>query len=97
MIIIDEQLQGEGLEELIGKWYPGSVVSMTTLRPNTIIKDEAIPGLLAQQNLPTFVTINVTDFWQKLPLSEEILLRLLCVGEYGDSANSLCRSNRRRR
>lgn len=62
MIVLDEQLQSKGLGDSIGKWYVGSVVSVTTLRPGTIIKDEAIPALLAQQNQPFFVTINVTDF-----------------------------------
>jgi hypothetical protein len=39
-----------------------------------VIKDEAIPGLLAQQNQPTFVTINTTDFWQRVAASEKFCL-----------------------
>jgi hypothetical protein len=74
MIVFDEQLQGEGLEEAIGKWYPGTIVSITTLRPNTTIKDEAIPILLSQENNPLFLTINVSDFWQRLPVSAKYCL-----------------------
>ena len=39
-------------------------MSVTALRPNTIIKDEAIPSLLRLARRPTFVTINVPDFWR---------------------------------
>lgn len=40
------------------------MVSITALRPGIIIKDEAIPTLLLQVTQPTFVTINVSDFWR---------------------------------
>jgi hypothetical protein len=40
---------------------------ITDLRPGTIIKDDAIPGLLREQRSPTFVTINVRDFWRRVP------------------------------
>lgn len=74
MIVIDEQLQGEGLEESIGRWYQGSIVSVISLRPNTVIKDEAIPGLLTQLNQPIFLTINATDFWQRSTLSDKFCI-----------------------
>jgi hypothetical protein len=47
-----------GQSVLTGKlaWYEGEVVSIKTLRPNTVIKDEAIPFLLSKQKQPTFVT-----------------------------------------
>lgn len=41
---------------------------ITDLRPNTVIKDDAIPELLRQQNQPTFVTINERDFWRKVEI-----------------------------
>ena len=66
MIVLDEQLLGRNLEVEIARWYRGTVCFITDLRPNTIIKDDAIPPLLRQQNEPTFVTINVTDFWGKV-------------------------------
>jgi hypothetical protein len=64
MIVLDEQLLGRGLEEPIAAWYPGKVVFIKSLRPGTVIHDEAIPMLLAQESEPTFVTINESDFWQ---------------------------------
>ena len=70
MIVLDEQLLGRNLETLIGTWYPGSVVYITDLRINTVIKDDAIPALLRQQSQPTFITINVSDFWQKVAIDD---------------------------
>ena len=48
----------------VSAWYPGQVLPITALRPRTIIKDEAIPALLRGAAQPTFVTINITDFWE---------------------------------
>ncbi len=68
MIVLDEQLLGRNLEVEIAQWYRGTVSFITDLRPNTVIKDDAIPKLLRQQNQPTFVTINESDFWQKIAI-----------------------------
>ena len=67
MIVLDEQLKNSGLAEQFSSWYRGSIIDITTLRPGTVIKDEAIPALLRRVQNPTFVTINVTDFWQRVP------------------------------
>ena len=67
MIVLDEQLQGLGLEEAIARWYRGAVVVVKRLRPGTVIKDEAIPALLRQAKQPTFATINHQDFWRRAP------------------------------
>lgn len=77
MIVLDEQLLGRGIESAISEWYPGTVCFITELRPGTIIKDEAIPTLLGQAQQPIFVTINVTDFWQKAELTSRYCL--VCV------------------
>ncbi len=66
MIVLDEQLLGRDLDDKIARWYQGAVVFITDLRPNTIIKDDAIPHLLHQQSEPTFVTTNERDFWRKI-------------------------------
>lgn len=66
MIILDEQLQGRNLEKKIAVWYGGAVRVIRDLRPGTVIKDDAIPQILSQLHKPTFVTINVADFWAKL-------------------------------
>lgn len=66
MIVIDENLHDRRILASIEAWMPGQVVSVTTLRPGSIIKDDAIPSLLCQVAYPTFVTINVTDFWRKV-------------------------------
>jgi hypothetical protein len=70
MIVLDEQLLGANLEQAIGKWYQGNVCFITDLRPNSIIKDEAIPMLLRKEAQPTFITINERDFWRKVAISE---------------------------
>ena len=63
MIVLDEQLLGRGLELEIARWYRGPVRFLIDLRPQTIVKDDAVPALLRQQSSPTFVTINERDFW----------------------------------
>lgn len=65
MIVLDEQLLGRDIENQIAPWYQGAVCFIMDLRPNTVIKDDAIPKLLQQENQPTFVTINESDFWRK--------------------------------
>jgi hypothetical protein len=67
MIVLDEQLQGLELEDAISRWYRGAVLSVKQLRPGTVIKDDAIPLLLRRLKQPTFVTINDTDFWRRVP------------------------------
>ncbi len=67
MIVLDEQLLGRGIERDIARWYRGAVQFIIDVRPNTVIKDDAIPVLLRQQSQPTFVTINERDFWRKVP------------------------------
>jgi hypothetical protein len=61
MIVLDEHLQGLELEDAIARWYRGTVVIVKTLRPGTVIKDDAIPTLLRRLKQPTFVTINYAD------------------------------------
>ena len=68
MIVLDEHLQTTGFADAIRQWYVGSVVNVLDLRPGTVIKDEAIPRLLAAHNQPVFVTINAADFWLRLPV-----------------------------
>ena len=77
MIVLDEQLLGRDLEVVIGKWYRGSIVYVTDLRPETVIKDDAIPMLLRDQRQPTFVTINVSDFWRKTPVDSRYAI--ICI------------------
>ncbi len=66
MIVVDENLHDRRILVAIEAWAPGQVTSITALRPGSVIKDDAIPGLLRQVAQPTFVTINVTDFWRKV-------------------------------
>ena len=44
--MLDEQRLGRNLEREIAHWYRGTVRSLIDLRPNTIIKDDAVPDLL---------------------------------------------------
>jgi hypothetical protein len=66
MIVLDEQLLGYGLQNNFARWYRGTVTDITQLRPGTVIEDDAIPVLLRAARQPTFITINVQDFWRKL-------------------------------
>jgi hypothetical protein len=67
MIVLDEQLLSYGLRQQVAQWYRGAVIAITQLRPETVIRDEAIPMLLRAARRPTCVTINVADFWQRVP------------------------------
>ena len=42
MIVVDENLHDQRIMSAIAAWYPGRVVSVTALRPKSVIKDEAI-------------------------------------------------------
>lgn len=66
MIVLDEHLADHALGAQIAVWYLGRVLSVRELRPGTVIKDEAMTTLLRTAVEPTFVTINVSDFWQKV-------------------------------
>src|SRR5438876_6521042 len=79
MIVLDEQLQGLGLEHAVSRWYRGAVVVVTTLRPGTVVKDEAIPTLLRRCKQPTFVTINHTDFWRRIPADRSYCIVCLAL------------------
>ena len=50
----------------IAAWYRGQVISITALRPQSVIKDDVVPVLLREVRQPTFVTINVADLWRKV-------------------------------
>ncbi|HJW84060.1 MAG TPA: hypothetical protein VJ754_07130, partial [Anaerolineae bacterium] len=63
MIVVDENLHDRRLIDAMSAWYSGRVISITVLRPGSVIKDEAIPALLRQASQATFVSINVADFW----------------------------------
>lgn len=66
MIVLDEQLLSYGLYGDIARWYRGTVTDITQLRPHKVIRDDAIPMLLRAAQRPTFVTLNVIDFWRRL-------------------------------
>jgi|SRR6185295_8893437 len=90
MIVLDEELQGLGLERAIADWYRGAVLIVKRLRPGTVIKDEAIPTLLRRVNQPTFVTINHSDFWRRIPAEPSFCLvcfRLNCGSSYRHTSN----------
>ncbi len=69
MIVLDEQLHGRRTLAAIASWYRAHVVSVTSLRPGTVIKDDAVPVVLRSvaRSRPTFVTINAADFWRRTP------------------------------
>jgi hypothetical protein len=66
MIVLDEQLLGYGLQDMIAPWYRGQVTDLTELRPRTHILDDAVPELLRRVRYPSFVTINESDFWRRM-------------------------------
>jgi hypothetical protein len=77
MIVLDEQLARLAVRDAICRWYSGKVVAINDLRPGTVIKDEAIPSLLARHGMPTFVTLNSADFWQRVPITDRFCV--VCV------------------
>jgi len=84
VIILDEQLANRKMMDAVRAWYRGAVLSVKDLRSDTVIKDEAIPALLSQKRQPTFVTINVSDFWQKVAISRKFCVVCFNVGETVD-------------
>ncbi len=64
MIVVDENSADETVLSGIRVWYRGRVCSIRDLLPGAVIKDEMIPRLPAREIQPTFVTTNVSDFWQ---------------------------------
>jgi hypothetical protein len=64
VIVLDEHLEDERIIASLARWYRGQIRLITSLRPGTVIKDEAIPDLLRRERQPTFVTANVSDFWR---------------------------------
>jgi hypothetical protein len=67
LILPDENVYQQSIMASIAAWYRDQVRSLSTLRPNTLIKDEAIPTVLRNVRQPTFVTTNVDDFWRRIP------------------------------
>ncbi|HRQ38755.1 MAG TPA: hypothetical protein PLD25_12680 [Chloroflexota bacterium] len=67
MIVLDENIWNPRMEDAFRVWYRGQVISINALRPITLIKDDSIPQLLHRANYPTFITINATDFWRRVP------------------------------
>ncbi len=82
MIVLDEQLLGRDLENEIAVWYRGSVSFIHLLRPETVVKDDAVPTLLRAQRQPVFVTINNDDFWKKIEADPQFCI--VCF-EFSDS------------
>jgi hypothetical protein len=66
MIVVDENLHSRSIMAMISAWYKGQIVSIASLRPGSVIKDDAIPALLLTVRQPTFITINDSDFWLKI-------------------------------
>jgi hypothetical protein len=77
MIVLDENLNYPILATRIAAWYPGRVAILTELRPKTTIKDDAVSGLLRTVPYPTFVTINVKDFWRVI--RAEAQFAVVCI------------------
>ena len=66
MLVLDEQLKDHHLMTAIAAWYPGAVTHIQTLRPATVVKDDNVTVLLLTAHQPTFITINVDDYWRKI-------------------------------
>ncbi|MFN8486110.1 MAG: hypothetical protein U0350_00880 [Caldilineaceae bacterium] len=64
MIVLDECIDEDPIAQGVASWYQGKVISIRVLRPGTLIKDDDIATLLQRVVQPTFVTINVDDFWK---------------------------------
>ncbi len=93
MIVVDENIHSRAIMASIAGWYRGQVISVTQLRPHSIIRDDAIPALLHPLNQPTFVTTNVDDFWQVIqPHPDYCLVCLSLPKERNREAPNLLRA-----
>ena len=77
MIVLDEGIYDPDIARRIAVWYPGRVVSVTALRPRTVVKDDAVALLLRTAQQPTFITINVSDFGRVIDCS--IAYAIICI------------------
>jgi hypothetical protein len=66
MIVLDEHLEEPFLRDQLATWYGGSVIKAHGSSTENDIKDDAVPSLLRTIHAPTFLTINVRDFWRKI-------------------------------
>jgi hypothetical protein len=66
MIVFDENNHQKSIMDAVAAWYRGRVMSIAVLRPESVIKDDAIPMLLRTVKQATFITTNVSDFWQRV-------------------------------
>ena len=81
MIVLDECVDDELIAKAIAAWYQGKVISIRTLRPGTLIKDDAISTLLQRVAQPTFVTINVDDFWKRIQPDHRYCIIAIEIGQ----------------
>ncbi len=79
MIVVDESISDPLLIEPIKHWYQGQVITIRSLRPATVIKDDAVMTLLRRVNQPTFVTINVDDFWRKVTPDQNVCIIAIAI------------------
>ena len=93
MVVLDEQMKNLGLAEQFSSWHRGSIIDITALRPGTVIKDDVIPVLLRRVQSPTFVTINATDFWQRVQADRHFCM--ICVPLPDDRVNEISELLRR--
>src|SRR5262245_59441694 len=75
---------GYDLQTVIGRWYRGPVTEIIRLRPGTLIRDEAVPELSRSVRDPTFLTINVADFWRRVRPN-----RYFCIVSFPLSSNEV--------
>ena len=77
MIVLDEEIYAPSISKPIKDWYAGRVISINALLPKTVIKDDSFPSLLQKADHPSFVTINVSDFWHITPANANY--SIICV------------------
>ena len=80
MIVLDEHMSNERVSAAIRTWYKGKIIFVWDLRAGSVIKDDAIPQLLHKtKSKPALVTINVSHFWQKVPIDQRFCLVCLDI------------------
>lgn len=93
MIIVDENIRGALITQSIASWYTGQVIPVTNLRRETLVEDDGIATLLHQVRNPTFVTINVIDFWLKFPPNRNYcIVGIVLIGEQTNLLSSILRN-----
>lgn len=83
MIVLDENIYDPQLTAHIDAWYRGQGISINSLRPSTLVKDDSIPALLLQISQPLSRLMPMISGWKYRPIHGIASLRPLYSSSIG--------------